>query len=180
MNELRAFTDKLVDDPHAAEQLRIADSYIRQYKELGRRFALPAEYAHLKPVIESYADDIGDFVRYVKELRDTVPPRKDSYIALHELYRTLLVRQVQQERRDRIGRALEWLKKNHPLLTAQQRAAWARKVEQQWGKRRMRLMEDARRTTASGRLNTDEREMLLEAFWKEIDKEIEQGKLPRP
>lgn len=180
MSNLRLFTEKLLRDPESAEQLRIADSYMRQTSELGRKFVLPREYVHLKPLVDTYSKDLDGFVEYVKSLRDQVPPRSGNYITLHELYRTILVRQVQYARRARINRALEWVKKHHPELNAEQRAKWARKVEQQWGRRRMRMMEEARRMTHNGRLNVAEREGMLEAFWKEIDKEIEKGKLPKP
>jgi hypothetical protein len=180
MAKTQIFTEKLMRDPNAADQLRIADNYIRQLHQLGRHFALPKEYAHLKPLIDAYSDDQDQFVQLVKHIRDTVPPKQEGYVALHELYRTLLVRQVQHARRVRAGRALDWLKSHHPLLTAKQRLAWVHKLEQQWGRRRMKMMEEARKTSYSERLNTTEREQLLEAFWRAIDAEIDKGQLPHP
>ena len=177
---LPELTDHLITDPHIAEKLRLADSYMLQVERMGRQFRLPSEHVVLEPIIEKYARNFPRFVAYVRELRDTVEPRSSSYIALHELYRMLEVRLVQQQRRDRARRALAWLEKHYPKLTSEQKLRWVRKVEQQWGKRRMAAMEDVRRKTLRGRLSTDERETVLEEFWQEIDQEVEKGDLPTP
>ena len=175
---LPELTDHLIKDPRAAEKLRLADSYMLQVERMGRQFILPSEHTVLEPIIDKYAKNFPRFVAYVRELRDTVQPRSESYIALHELYRMLEVRLVQQQRRERARKALTWLEKQSPKATAEQKQRWIRKLEQQWGKRRMAAMEEARRRTASGRLSTAERESVLEEFWTDIDQEVADGELP--
>lgn len=177
---LPELTDHLVKDPQVADKLRLADSYMLQVERMGRQFRIPEEHSVLEPIIERYSRNFPRFVSYVRELRDTVQPRSASYIALHELYRMLEVRLVQQQRRDRARRALAWLEAKHPKLSSEQKLRWVRKLEQQWGKRRMAAMDHARRKTLRGRLSTTEREGLLAEFWQEIDQEVEKGELPQP
>ena len=175
---LPELTDHLVKDPKAAEKLRLADSYMLQIERVGRQFRLPEEHVQLEPIIEKYSRNLPKFVAYVRELRDTVPPRSSSYTAIHELYRMLEVRLVQQKRRDRARRAMTWYEAQHPRATTEQKHRWIRKLEQQWGRRRMAMLEDARRKTEQGRLSTLEREVLLTEFWEEVDSEVEKGYLP--
>ncbi len=177
---LPELTDHLAVDPKAADKLRLADSYMLQQQRLGRNFVLPDKHAEIEPIIERYAQNLTKFVDYVKSLRDQAPPRSDGYFALHELYRTLEVRMIQQQRRERAKRAYAWLEHNHPKLTYEQRQRWLRKLEQQWGRDRMDFLDAQRRKTGKGRLSTEEREELLQEFWAEVDAEIAAGKLPKP
>jgi hypothetical protein len=177
---LPELTDHLITDPRIADKLRLADSYMLQVERMGRQFRVPEEHKDLAPIIDRYARSFPKFVSYVRELRDVVEPRSSSYIALHELYRMLEVRLVQQQRRDRARKAMVWLEAKHPKLTSDQKQRWIRKLEQQWGKRRMAAMEDVRRKTPRGRLSTTEREGVLQEFWQEIDQEVEKGDLPSP
>lgn len=177
---LPELTDHLISDPQAADKLRLADSYILQIQRMGRTFVLPEEHALIEPIIERYSKSLPKFVAYVRDVRDTVAPRSTSYIALHELYRTLEVRMVQQQRRDRARKALAWLESRYPKLTVDQKNRWVRKLEQQWGRERLDFMEKYRNKTASGRLSTEEREEVLKEFWQEVDAEVAAGKLPAP
>ena len=97
----RDLNESLLNDPAAAEKLRLVDNYITHRGRMGRGFILPEEHSDLEPLIEQYHSDFGKFVEYVKKVRDTVAPRSDAYISLHEFYRTLDIRLVQQQRRDR-------------------------------------------------------------------------------
>ena len=177
---LPELTDHLVKDPQVADKLRLADSYMLQLQRVGRDFALPSEHSDLLPIIDRYSKSFPKFVAYVKSVRDTVPPRSSNYITLHELYRMLEVRLVQQGRRERARRALTWLERHHPELTYEQRQRWLRKLEQAWGKERMQTLDIARRKTSRGRVSTEEREAVLHAFWEEIDERVERGELPHP
>lgn len=177
MTMLREKTEELLDDPRAADKLRLVDDYILQQRRVGERFVLPQEHRDLRPVLEAYAEDFPKFVAYVRRMRDAMPMRSETYIEMHELYRTLEVRLVQQERRARAARALEWFDRNYPEATMDQRIRWVRKLEQQWGRRRMGAMMAVRRTTAYGRLSSAEREIVLRRFWERIDDEIRRGEL---
>lgn len=178
MTNIRELTQKLIDDPRAADKLKLADGYIVSKHKLGRQFVLPREHAEIQPLLDKYAQDLPGFVEYVKGIRDTVVPRGNTYVSLHELYRTLKVRQTQQERRDRAHRAITWFEKKHPKATTEQKSRWLRKLEQQWGRERMQAMSDARRKTRRPRLTTAEREEVLAEFWVAVDKEIAAGDLP--
>lgn len=173
-------TQRLINDPKAADKLVLVDSYITQLHKLGKQFILPNDHSELKPLVESYADDLPKFVAYVRAIRDAVPFRSSSYLSLHELYRTLNVRVVQQERRARANRALEWLATHHPKLTYEQRTKWLRKLEQKWGRERLQYMDIYRRKSRRDRLTTDEREEILQEFWADIDQTITNGDLPSP
>lgn len=182
MNAAKAkdITSSLINDPHAADKLKLVDAYISQLHKLGRQFILPHDHIDLKPLVESYANDFSKFVSYVREIRDAVEPKSSTYISLHELYRTLTVRLVQQERRERAKRAWDWLEQNHLKLNYEQKMRWLRKLEQKWGRERLQYMEAVRRKTSKDRLTTEEREEVLEEFWAEIDEQIKQGNLPSP
>lgn len=177
---LPELTDRLIRDPEAAKKLRLADSYMLQLQRVGREFRLPEEHSILLPIIEQYAKSLSKFVTYVKSLRDTTPDRGNTYVALHELYRMLEVRMVQQQRRERARRAMDWLEKKYPKMAFEQKRKWLQKLEQQWGRERMATMDIARRKTTTGRLSTEEREEVLAEFWIEIDERIERGDFPTP
>lgn len=138
---------------------------------------LPIEHVELATLIEKYQGSFPQFVDYVRRMRDTVAPKSDNYISLHELYRMLEVRLVQQMRRDRARRALDVFESDNPTATWEEKTKWLRKVEQSWGRRRMATLDAARRKTGEGRLNTAERESILAEFWSEIDREIQSGKI---
>jgi hypothetical protein len=178
MATFRELARQLVDDPTAADVLRLADNYIQQMEKLGRNFALPSEHKGLKPLVDKYAKEPDEFVDFVKSIRDQMPPRGPSYVPVNELYHTLLVRRVQNERRARLRRALRWLEGQYPKSTTEQRQRWLRKLEQRWGRERLATMEEARRKTGSGRLSIAEREVILADFWKEIDDMVSRGELP--
>lgn len=170
-------TQHLLNDPSIADKLRLVDDYITHRMRAGRRFILPNEHGELEPLIEEYGANFAKFVNYVRSLRDTVMPRSEVYISLHELYRTLEVRLVQQQRRDRARRALEIYERKNPRASYDDKMRWLRKLEQSWGRRRMAKMEEYRRKTATGRLSTEEREGILKEFWQDIDREIAVGKI---
>ena len=167
--------DQLMNDPEAAVKLRLVDSYIAHRERAGRKFVLPPTHSELAPLIEQYSSNFPRFVQYVKDLRDTVEPRSEAYISLHELYRTLEVRLVQQQRRDRARRALDVYEKRNPKASYEEKVRWMRRVEQAWGRRRMAELEAHRRRTATGRISTEEREEILKGFWEQVDDEIKRG-----
>lgn len=173
----REVTEHLLNDPSIADKLRLVDDYIAHRQRAGRRFILPEEHGELEALIQEYDGNFAKFVEYVKRLRDTVPPRSSVYISLHELYRTLDVRLVQQQRRDRARRALELYERKNPKASYDEKMKWLRKLEQSWGRRRMSRLEEHRRKTADKRLSTDEREGILKDFWREVDDEINRGEM---
>lgn len=175
---LQTTTDKLLDDPAIAEKLRLADMYIRQYNESPKTFVLPRQYVEIKDVIEAFALDLTKFVRYVRACRDSVAPHSPQHRDLHDLFRTLNVRCVQQQRRDRLDQAWAWYERKNPTASYDQKVRWRRKLEQQWGKRRLAVLAEARRNTENRRLSLAEMDEILAKFWAEIQQEITEGKLP--
>lgn len=172
-------TEALLDDPMAAEKLRLVDDYILQKRRMGQRFVLPQEHSVLEPIINEYEEDIKRFVAYVRKIRDAVPPRSKVYVSLHELYRQLLMRLAQQERRERAARAIGWLERVHPGLSFVKKRMWLRKLEQKWGRERMEYMAIERRKKGD-RLSRVEQDDVLQQFWAEVDDTITQGELPNP
>lgn len=175
---LQAITEKLLDDPEIAEKLRLADMYIRLYNENPKVFVLPRRYIELKDIIEAFALDLDKFVKYLRACRDSVVPQSQQYRELHELYRTINLRRVQQQRRDRLDQAWAWYERRNPKAPYDQKVRWRRKLEQQWGKRRMAALAEARRSTTNKRLSLAEMDDILAEFWAEIQREITEGKLP--
>lgn len=179
LNELSALTDALLTNHDAVRWLRLADNYIQMYNKAPRYFILPRAHARVKPLIEVYADDLAGFVRYILGVRDSFPADSRSHGELHKLYRTVSTRALQQERRYRLNLAVERaVQLRGTPATTETKQLWARKMEQEWGRRRMQRMASVRAMTTRKRLSVDERTQVLEDFWAEIDAEIARGALP--
>lgn len=175
---LRETTQAILGADDPAEWLRLADMYIATFNQMPASFVLPAQHAVLKPAIVAFHHDPATFARYIEAIRDQFPPG-DKKIGLHRLYRTVLTRVVQQDRRARMARALVAVEKmiGRPLTT-DERERVIHKLEQHWAYRRMQFLKAARSSTAKGRLSSDERAEMLKQFWEEIDAEIERRELP--
>lgn len=179
LSDLGILTDELLSNHNAVKWLRLADSYIQMYNRSPSDFVLPRSHLKVKPLIEVYSDDLAGFVRYILGVRDSFPPASIAYSELHKLYRTISTRALQQERRHRLTTAVEQaLKTRGKPASAETKQAWARKMEQEWGRRRMQRMAEARAGTSANRLTVDERSQVLEDFWAEVDGEIARGELP--
>lgn len=176
--DLRQATKALVDAPDLAIQLRMVDSYIQSFNRLPSKFVLPYEHINLKPIIEAFAHDLKAFSAFIKALRDTC--EGERYIEVHELYRTISLRALQQERRTRINRAIELLSPiaeqhfNRPL-TADDRLRLGRLAEQRWGALRLDYMREARREYNADRLTAEQREEVLAEFWQSIQRGLDNG-----
>lgn len=176
---LERLTDELLGNHHAAECLRLADDYIQMYHRTGDKFILPREHAKLRPLIEAYADDLEGLVHYVLGVRDTLSQDSVAHAELHKLYRTVSTRLLQQERRARINAAVDKaVSMAEGPVSYDTKFAWARRIEQEWGRRRLDFMAELRRKTKRNRLSVDERSEALAQFWKNIDWEIKRGELP--
>jgi hypothetical protein len=149
--------------------LRLADRYITQFTEMPENFVLPREHVTLKPIIESFHDSLADFVAYVRAIRNNLDGVEKSQV--HEFYRTVYTRYVQQTRRARIEKALKVIEKTlgRPL-DAEEKQRVARKLEQHWQARR-EMLRRANKGTPHGA-------GLFETFWEQVEKEIDEGDLP--
>lgn len=174
-------TTKILQSDDPALDLRLADDYIGAWKLRGDSFVLPREYAHLKPVIERYAGHPERLLRLVRAVRDEVAEVRgthtEAYVRLQEFLRTLSVRHVQAWRRARLRAAVDWLSRQQPQLTVEERKLWARRLELRWKKQRLAWLAAARKQ-AGGRLSEDARAEALEEFWASVDEQINVGALP--
>lgn len=180
MHPLASLREDLLDMPDPAPVLRIADSYLTSMDRLGDSFVLPAEHHLVKPILEYYAGDLPGWVKYVRGVRDRMPlgTGKNN---VHEFFRTIVTRQVQRERRERVNSAVEKaLRLGLIEDTPDVKARYARRCDARWKLRRLGLLDALRRKTAKGRVSEAERAEALDAFWNEVDHEISRGELPEP
>lgn len=179
MTTIHELTDNLLEDRKVVEWLRLADIYMQSYNKAPKHFVLPRAHAHLKPLIEAYANNLPGFVRYILGVRDSYTHDVAVYDELNRLYRTISTRELQQQRRERVGRAIDKaLEKRGRPVSFDTRMRYARMLEQDWGKRRITFLDEHRAKTQRNRLSIEERAELLEGFWKSIDDEIAIGDLP--
>jgi len=175
-------TDVLLQSNDPAELLELADGYMKQYLQNPDRFILPREHATVAPFIETFSHEPAKWLKFVRAVRDELcesdGPRSDRYRGAHKVFRTLEVRYVQQERRERIRQAVAWLESQCPTLTTDQKKLWVKRLEQLWMKQR-RAWLAAHRKQHGKRLNLDEQREVLDAFWADVDDNIKQGNLPR-
>ena len=179
--DLRETTTYLLRLPDIGAWLKLADNYISTYNRMPQRFVLPVEHALLKPIIEAFAKDGAAFTTYIHALRDAADGA--AYDELHALYRTVMVRVMQTVRRTRLRKAtLLLLPQLEPLLGRdiayddQQRVA--KFLEQCWGAMRIAAMSEGRTNQKAKHLNTNDRSVLLENFWKNLDQQLDQGEVP--
>lgn len=179
--DLRTATSSLLRDPKVATWLKLADSYIQAYNRMPKQFVLPAEHSMLKPVIEAFAYDTDAFAQYIRALRDAADGT--AYDELHELYRMVSMRALQNERRARIRKGLLLLFPHmaaalgrEPTYDEQMRIA--RFIEQRWGAMRIEFLASERRLYKTRRLSSEERNISLKRFWKSLDDALEKGEVP--
>lgn len=172
--ELRDTTQAILDSGNPAALLRMADKYITLYNSSPELFVLPRDHVILRPIIEVFHDNLGDFVEYVKAIRNVLEGVTKADV--HEVFRTIATRHIQQVRRGRAERAIRVIERLlNRGLDADEKSRLVRKLEQHWGARRIALLKHHK---ASGRLSVDERAVLLKEFWDQVDKEIDEGDLP--
>jgi hypothetical protein len=179
--DLRETTSYLLRLPDIGAWLKLADKYITAYNSMPEHFVLPVQHALLQPIIEAFAKDGAAFTTYIHALRDaTEGVARDE---LHALYRTVSVRVLQNVRRTRLRKGtLLLLPQLEPLLGRdigyddQQRVA--KFLEQCWGAMRMAAMSEERANQKAKHLNSVDRSVLLENFWKNLDQQLDQGEVP--
>lgn len=179
--DLRETTSYLLRAHDAAAWLRRADNYIHAYNKLPTDFVLPADHAILRPIIEAFATDTQAFAEYLRAMRDG--STGVSFDEIHALYRTVGLRSLQVIRRTRTRRAVMLLLEDlqHVLgseLNYDAQIRIAKVLEQIWGSERMALLSRERSRMTSKKLTSEDRAVLLNAFWKDIDNKLERGEVP--
>lgn len=182
MDTLTELKQWILDDPDARVGcLEDADFYLVAYDEQRERFLLPAQFVHIKPVIEAFAGDSLAFAKWVREFarkyffRGSEPSKQLSAIAASAQSRGIMRRRrliiadavAQAVRlrfipdttkdRQRYGMAFNtWLRKRYTAHMKQQRGAHP-----------------------GGRMTSEEREVETAAFWEDINQKILSGELPK-
>jgi len=175
--DIRETTAWIINSDDPAKWLKMADIYIDQYNKLRSGFVLPKEYDCIAALLEVFAKRHADFPDYIRVIRDNLPKGEQSR-EVNSLYRTVMTRFLQQERRDRVTRAVDKANDLYGPLSAEQKFGYARKAQKIWGNRRLELLRKAARHSSGRRLSMDEKAEILEIFWKEVDDEIDSGNIP--
>ena len=177
---LDKFRTLLLKQANPEKTIRLADHYIRQYDELKDEFVLPKEHATVAPAIEYFVGDLAAWVGFVRGIREDLPKGSLQHRGVHNIYRTLYIRITQQDRRTRLDAAVaQAVKKKIIPNNYDVKLRYVKKCTQVWQQRCASYLKAHRIETESGRLSTEEREELLEEFWKGIDTEIKRGELPK-
>lgn len=176
---LQDTTKALLRNPDKVnEWLIIADKHMMSYAKDKELFALPKQHELIKPLVEVFAHDLGGFAEYLLELRDNFDRRSRQFVDIQTIYRRVNGRYVQQQRRERMARAVAKAEELYGELTYTKRMQWMAELEHKWAQRRLAFLEQQRVRIKQQRLDTELRaEMLLE-FWDIIDTEIHKGELP--
>lgn len=179
--ELREATAWMLKEPSPAKWLRLADTYIQAYNRVPNQFVLPRDHLVLKPVIDAFALDTAAFAAYIRAVRDG--SHGEQFDELHDLYRTVSVRALQTQRRNRFRKAallaVPAVEKalGRPLHYDDE-VVVAKFIEQKWAAMRMEAMATARAERKNNRLSTEDRALVLEKFWRELDEALERGTVP--
>lgn len=179
LKEFRATVLRL-DRPE--EVLRLADEYLQDMERKGDRFILPKDHIIVKPVLEYYHGDLKGWVKFVKSVRDRLPvDGRKFHEGVHDIYRTVLIRLTQVERRARLDAAVTMaVKKKLIENTYDEKMRYSRRCTQAWKLRKDNLLTQHAKQTKKGVLSVEEREELLVDFWNNIAAEIDNGELPKP
>lgn len=178
--DIREFRDMLLRIDRPDEVLSLADMYLQDMEKKGSKFILPKEHAVVKPALEYFYKDMKGWLKFIKGVRDRLPKTGRAYHeGVNELYRVVDVRVTQTERRERISAAIEQALKNKLIEdTPSAKQAYANVCTQVWIERKNKLMKAER--GMDKRLDRSVRDALLEDFWKQVDDEIQKGKVPKP
>ena len=137
MSDIEIAVEVLYKQSNIAIALMLMDDYMQRVNKLGKQFKLPRGDAWMLPILERFAYDLQGYVKFVRAVCDDWADNRAQRAELVKFYRTLVVRAIQQMRRDRLGQALAWLDRHHPGMTVKERQLWLHKVEQQWKLKRL-------------------------------------------
>lgn len=178
---LRTLMQTLINADDSADTLTLADNYLGRMEAMGDDFVLPRDHLLVKPILDYYHNDLTGFTRYVKRVRDGMMPKSESKKNVHEVYRRLLIRLTQQERRVRLDFAANIaIQKALIPDDYHARLRYNERCTAVWGKRKENLLRTVRSETPGKRISTDHREQLLASFWKTIRQELDNGEVPSP
>ena len=172
-------TNMMLRNPDkVSEWITIADRYMQTYAEDPNTFLLPKAHEFLKPLIESYALNLEGFTQYLIGLRDCFDRSTAQFTQIQAIYRRVNGRFVQQQRRERISRAVAKAEELYGEIPYTERIQWMARIEHEWAQRRLAWLEQQRQRLSKERLSVDIRTELLLEFWDNIDTEIYEGNIP--
>jgi hypothetical protein len=167
-------TQILLGKQDVAQWLKLVDKYMEVYRTDKHHFSLSEEHRFLEPVVKYYARRPKGFARYILTLRDSYSRKEDNrYGDLNKLYRTVLARTIQQERRARADRAVDMaIEKYGPPPSFSARLSWVARREADWAGQRLEYLANVRQKASDKKLSREETNSLLEQFWLELDDRI--------
>lgn len=179
--DLKQFRDMVLRLDHPEDLLHLADKYLQDMEAKGEHFILPREHAAVKPVLEYYAGDLEGWVRFVDSVRLRLPKVGRRYhVGVSKLFRMLETRLIQQQRRERLNRAITAaIAKGLITDSHDEKQRYARRCVSTWQNRKELLLKNMAATARHGRITTDERATALKEFWERVDAEIDNGELPK-
>ena len=172
-------TNTLLRNPDKVQDwLTLADKYMQTFTQNPNMFLLPKAHEFMKPLLQAYAEDLEGFTHYIIGLRDSFDRGSAQFDQIQSIYRRVNGRYVQQQRRQRMQRAVDKAEELWGEITFQDRMVWIAKLEHEWAQRRLAFLEKRRDRLRNQRLSTEERAEALLEFWDMVDTEIHQGDLP--
>lgn len=176
---LEVCTSTFLRNPDKVRQwLLLADKYMQSYKEDKNTFLLPKAHEFLEPLVKGFAADLEGFLQYLIELRDRYDRGSQQFEDTQAVYRRLNGRYVQQQRRERVGRAVAKAEELYGEIPYPARMQWMANLEHSWAQRRLAFLEAQRTRLKQERLSTELRTEYLIEFWDIIDTEIHKGEVP--
>lgn len=174
MDSFEQATADLIRRSDVAQQVQLCDVLIRAYNKLPSAFVLPRQHAHLAEFISAFASDQEGWVNFVKIVRDAVTgAAKDE---LHNIYRSVSIRALQHERRSRVRKAVQLLMQQHNVsLSFDDQMIAIRAIELYWKQERSDAMAAARQQYKTGRQPMEDKQQMLNEFWRTIDMKLDAG-----
>jgi hypothetical protein len=133
----------------------------------------------LLPSLKKVVKDVSVLADAMLEIRDGIDRGHSQYKDVNKIYRSVLARAVQQERRERAERAFKAAEEQYGKCPSfAERLRWIAALEHEWAGQRMTRLEEFRRKVTGMRLSRDETEHILDQFWADIDALIDDGDVP--
>lgn len=183
MSDLAEFRRTLLAIASPDQWLILADDYIKRFESFSDtdQFELPAKHAWLEPAIAYYANDLKGWVKFVKSVRDRLPPNSDEFAKVFSYYKSVNSRLLVQRQRRLEDMAYDVAIRKRILEdTPDNRKRYAKRCTQVWKKQRQLMLDSARADSPTGRVSVDHSADLLKEFWKNIEAMIDNGEVPKP
>lgn len=181
MSTLRELRDTLLTISHPERWLILADDYLNRFEAQGKEFILPKEHKILAPILNHYVGDLEGWMRFVRSVRNGLPPRSLEYSRVHYVYSKVESRFLVGRERRLTGLALDVALAEKLIPdTKEAKARYADRCRQHWKKLRAAMLNEARRASPTGRVSMNHRKELLKAFWAQLENDLNNGKIPPP